>query len=197
MSWHYVTIQLWLGTARDSETFWNFFAEDESRYELDDYADVPISPFAASQGEIFIDHDFTEGGVEDGDTPLGERFWKYSGGSSWGPIAEERLKGLGIGPVNSHFQIGVDDGPSNAKRWRQVKTPRDASADGVEMHFVGEISYVEWWGRAEDRPDGPPPPPRPVPPPDAEPAVETASNATAAGVIRGGSLLQRLLGRRN
>jgi hypothetical protein len=95
-----LTLQFWAGTATDSDAFWSVFAErdfpeaqtDEEQWAQDD---TPISLFAETQGEVWIDHDATEGAFVGEDGAWADRVGAYSWNPLW--VAEVERRAIAAG----------------------------------------------------------------------------------------------------
>ncbi len=115
-------VDVWLGRVDDQAAYEDFFAESYG----DD--DGPISPFAASQGVTFYDHEFIERRRTDSFLSLDEAFEGISFGSSF---VEEVRAQIGAFDYNLVVACYSDD----------FSSPRSASGEGVELAYVGRFTY--------------------------------------------------------
>lgn len=138
-----ITSQFWIGIF-DSETcFHEFFAEDDAYIseENEHKDDYPLSRFAASQGEIWYDHDFLEPGFNDGDTTdLARKFSAHSWVKSWAPLVKAKMKDAGLESINAFALMGVDT-PRMAQRYYQIARPRSHHAPGIDLVYIGELTH--------------------------------------------------------
>lgn len=121
----------WIGKFESKELFFDFIKEDQSRYELEDYDDVPISKFAKSQGEIFIDHDFMESGFEELTKDIKIQFEKYSYAYSW--RKELELKCSKLAETKNNTLIFIKES--------EIEKPTSVSGDGFTLEYLGPIAY--------------------------------------------------------
>ncbi|AXT59258.1 hypothetical protein D1816_02470 [Aquimarina sp. AD10] len=121
----------WIGKFESEKLYYDFVGEDDSRYELEDYDDVPVSKFAESQGEIWIDHDFMESGFEKPIKDIKNQFKKYSYSYNWGTEFENRYSKLNESEYNTLIFINAD----------QIKNPRSIKDTGIVLKYLGVIEY--------------------------------------------------------
>ena len=121
----------WIGRFESEELYFDFVGEDDSRYELDDYDDVPVSKFAESQGEVWIDHDFMESGFEAPQSSLAKQFDKYSYSYNWGRELEKKCVNLKSENTNALIFLNED----------QISNPKSVEGHGFEITYVGVIEY--------------------------------------------------------
>jgi len=86
-----VKSHFWIGQFESEELYNEFIREDYSLCDSEDYDDTPISKFAESQGETWIDHDFLESGFEPHQVNIKEQFGGYSYAEEWGAELEKNL----------------------------------------------------------------------------------------------------------
>lgn len=143
--WPTHTAQFWVGYAKDSATFWAMFGErdfpepqtDEEQWAQDD---MPISLFAETQGEIYIDHDFTEGAYVGNDGPWPDRLRAHSWSMFWAEEVLNRAQEAGHPAPNAFFFCGYDKGPTGEKL-PTIKNPRDIDTDDVRMAYIGAVTH--------------------------------------------------------
>ena len=121
----------WVGKFESEALYFDFVAEDDSRYELEDYDDIPVSKFAASQGEVWIDHDFMESGFEPNQVSLKKQFAPYSYAYDWGAELEKRCANLKLEGANT--LIFLNEG--------QISNPVSVDGPGFKLVYVGVIAY--------------------------------------------------------
>jgi len=121
----------WIGRFESEKLYFDFVGEDDSRYELEDYDDVPISKFAESQGEIWIDHDFMESGFEEPKADIKKQFDKYSYAYNWGVELEKRCSKLTKSDNNTLIFINEN----------QIKEPNSVYEKGFTLEYLGTIEY--------------------------------------------------------
>lgn len=121
----------WVGKFDTESIYFDFVGEDDSRYKLEDYDDVPVSKFAESQGEIWIDHDFMESGFEEPNADIKVQFNKYSYSNFWGEEFEKRCSKLGESAHN--VLVFITD--------HQIEKPRSVSGKGFTLDYLGTIQY--------------------------------------------------------
>lgn len=121
----------WIGKFESENLYFDFVGEDNSRYELEDYDDVPISKFAKSQGEIWIDHDFMESGFEKPNNDIKTQFGKYSYAYNWGKELEKRCLKLTESENNTLIFISES----------QIKNPTSTNGKGFSLEYLGTIEY--------------------------------------------------------
>lgn len=126
-----VKSHFWIGKFESEDIFGDFVGEDESRYELEDYDDIPISKFATSQGEIWIDHDFMESGFEEPNKDVKIQFKKYSYAYNWGEELERRCSKLPETGYNALIFISED----------QIDNPKSVIGNGFILEYLGTIEY--------------------------------------------------------
>jgi hypothetical protein len=115
-------VDVWLGRVADQAAYEDFFAESYG----DD--DGPISPFAASQGVTFYDHDFIDRRRADAFSSLDEAFEGISFGSSFVEEVRAQIPEFDYNLVVACYS---DD----------FSAPRSASGEGVELIYVGRYIY--------------------------------------------------------
>lgn len=115
-------VDVWLGRSADAKAFEAFFEESYGE------GDEPTSPFAASQGVTFYDHDFIDRVRADAFSSLDDAFSGLSYGSSF--IEEVRAK-LGEFDYNLVVACYSDD----------FSAPRSASGEGIELEYVGRFAF--------------------------------------------------------
>ncbi|WP_394747432.1 immunity 22 family protein [Spongiimicrobium salis] len=121
----------WVGRFTSEELYFDFVGEDHSRYELEDYDDVPISKFAASQGEVWIDHDFMESGFEEPQAHIKEQFGHYSYAKNWGTELEQQCAGRI--PKNSNVLVFLNE--------NQIAKPQSVEGPDFELIYIGVLEY--------------------------------------------------------
>jgi len=121
----------WIGKFDSEDLYFDFVGEDNSRYELDNYDDIPVSKFAKSQGEIWIDHDFMESGFEEPNKDIKIQFNKYSYSFNWGKELEKRCLKLTESENNTLIFINED----------QIEKPNSVSGNGFTLEYMGTIEY--------------------------------------------------------
>lgn len=140
--------QFWVGQFDSRQRFDDFVGEnpdywseeEEDEDEEEEEEDIPMSPFAASQGEIWIDEDFMEAGYNDDNVAMPEKFRGYSYWEQWGEPLTRKLASLGIEDVNALIMLGIDE-PPNGSEHLQVTDPQSHKAEGINLVFVGEIEH--------------------------------------------------------
>ncbi len=157
-----LTSQFWVGWCDDPDEITDFFSEepyyarfneleaklangeiDETIYakreeELDN---CPITDFAKSQGERFLDHDFIEWRWEPDCKPLVEMFSGSSWVEMWAEKVEDRAKSLGVGKINCFVMIGLEEGVNPPQ---QVEKPCDIKLKSGTLVFIGEITHCDY-----------------------------------------------------
>lgn len=119
------TSHFFLGKVTDLAEYEAFIAE---QYDDDD---TPLSEFCASQGKMFIDHDFMELGFrEDGET-LAQFFAQYSYAEHWAGALCQRAESQQLTDANA--LLFVTDS--------EIAEPRFVSASGFALHYMGKLSY--------------------------------------------------------
>jgi hypothetical protein len=113
-------VDVWLGRVADQAAYEDFFAESYG----DD--DGPISPFAASQGVTFYDHDFIDRRRADAFSSLDEAFEGISFGSSF---VEEVWAQIVEFDYNVVVACYSDD----------FSSPRSARLEGVQLTYVWSL----------------------------------------------------------
>lgn len=121
----------WIGKFDSEDLYFDFIGEDNSRYELEDYDDVPVSKFAKSQGEIWIDHDFMESGFEKPNKDIKIQFDKYSYAYNWGKELEKRCSEFT--PLENNTLIFINE--------NQIKKPSSVKGNGFNLEYLGIIEY--------------------------------------------------------
>ena len=121
----------WVGRFETQNLYFDFVAEDESLYELEDSDDAPISKFAKSQGEIWIDHDFMETGFEEPTDDIKKQFSKYSYAYNWGEELERRCSTLKLDNINTLIFLNQD----------QISSPTSVEGAGFKLEYIGVIEY--------------------------------------------------------
>ncbi|SFW23666.1 immunity 22 family protein [Cellulophaga fucicola] len=121
----------WIGKFENESLYYNFIAEDDSRYELEDYDAIPVSKFAKSQGEIWIDHDFMESRFEKPTKDIKNQFNKYSYSNHWESELENRCSKLSESEFNTLIFISED----------QIKNPKSIKETGITLEYLGVIEY--------------------------------------------------------
>jgi len=157
-----LTSQFWVGWCDDPDEITKFFSE-ESHYakfreletklangEIDDkeydkreqeLEDNPITEFAKSQGEQFIDHDFIEWRWEPDCKPLVEMFSGSSWVEMWAEKVKERAKDLGVGKINCFVMVGLDSGATPPQ---EVEKLCDIQLRSGTLTFIGEITHDDY-----------------------------------------------------
>lgn len=120
----------WIGNFESEELFFDFIKEDHSRYELDDYDDIPNSKFTESQKEVWIDYDFLEFGFEKPQASLLDQFKEYSYSDGWGTELEMKKTSLSLAPNTIVF---TDED--------QISTPTSVNDPKFELIYLGVIEY--------------------------------------------------------
>jgi len=102
--------------------------------------ETPISLFAQTQGETFIDHDFTEGAYV-GDTGTWiDRVGDHSWSEFWADEVLNLAKGAGFENPNAFFMCG-DGRESDGNAVRTIAHPQNIDQDGVTMTYVGQVTH--------------------------------------------------------
>jgi hypothetical protein len=117
----YETVSVWVGSFESEGDFEAYFEES---YESDD---LPISPFAAGQGEQFYDHDFVERSFH---TPTHDPDRLLAGHSFSRSYAENFAQAF-------HQHVGR---PINAivLVWNnEIDAPRSVDSPGCHLIFLG------------------------------------------------------------
>lgn len=130
-----MTAHFWAGKFDNESRFNDFFEESYPEENEDDDDDAPISKFAESQGETWIDHDFLEKGFEDSSLSLQDRFMKYSYGEHWFAEFEKRLTKKGLSDSNTIVMNLFDEGTS------EIESPQSFSGTGFDVHYLGTIEF--------------------------------------------------------
>lgn len=134
------TLQFWIGYASSERVFNRFVAEDPTFWDTEDEdEDIPLSPFAASQGESWYDHDFLESGYSTQLGNIAERFQGYSYVDQWAPWVEAQAKRTSLSEFNAFVLMGVDQRPGS--EYRQISKPRSYSEEGLKLVYLGEFSF--------------------------------------------------------
>lgn len=140
--WPTVTSQFWVGRCDNNDVFWNMFGErefpeaqtDEEQWAQDD---TPISLFAETQDEIYLDHDFNEGAYVGDDGLWRDRVGNHSWSQFWADDVLQRAKDAGQTAPNSFFMCGFDSHDQTPL----IRNPRDIKSPGVDMVYIGEIVH--------------------------------------------------------
>lgn len=115
-------VEVWLGLAKNKTTYRAFLKE---QYKDDNQ---PISPFAASQGETFYDHDFLETEFCGEGMSVSDSLYSVSYGSSFaGQVAEA------AGDVRFNFFI--------LSYSEDFSAPKSAQSDGIELTYIGRFEF--------------------------------------------------------
>ena len=141
---HRVRSQFWVGRFRTDEAFRDFFAERED----DPLAELPISEFAGSQGEQWLDHDFIETGFEDSERTLEEKFEASSWATFWIPFVAGEVEKRDLGPINAFAMVNCDNGRDGAFRAR-VSNPSDVHVERAELFYLGEFEHSDGYSDAD------------------------------------------------
>jgi hypothetical protein len=121
------TSHFWAGHFTNVDEFEALFAETYS-----DEDDIPISPFAASQNEIFYDHDLLEYGISDSATSIKELVEGYSYADQWLSDFEAKLETLGLTDVNAFIFISADE----------IDEPQSiGTSPSSYLRYLGSIPY--------------------------------------------------------
>ncbi len=126
-------IDFWIGSFANLEAVSQFFRE-----QYDD-EDKPLSRFAESQGESWIDHDFLEFGFEDGSLSIKDKFQKYSYSEHWLETIENLGRQLKINEFNAIVMCFYDEDRS------QINNPKSFFSDKYNMKYVGVIEFDSEW----------------------------------------------------
>lgn len=143
--WPTHTAQFWVGYAEDSAAFWAMFGErefpvpqtDEVQWAQDD---TPISLFAQTQGELYIDHDFTEGAYLGDNGPWLDRLHGHSWSEFWAEEVLNRAIKSGHPAPNAFFFCGYGKGPKGDLK-PGIKHPKDIDTDKVRMAYIGTVTH--------------------------------------------------------
>ncbi|MFK7970519.1 MAG: immunity 22 family protein [Bacteroidia bacterium] len=122
--------QFWVGRFVNENIFHDFFEE-----VFTDNDDDPISRFAESQNEIWIDHDFMEIGFEEINNSIADRFKNYSYADKWIEPFEKKLNEKDLTNVNVIIMVSYDNDRS------QISSPKSHKEEGLQIIFLGEIEY--------------------------------------------------------
>lgn len=122
--------QFWAGRFENENVFNAFFKEIYS-----DNDDEPISKFAKSQGETWIDHDFLEIGYEENEKSINEKFRYYSYAEKWLDIFELRLKKKKLRDINALIMVNYN------RNYSQIESPKSYEEDKFKIEYLGEIEY--------------------------------------------------------
>jgi hypothetical protein len=126
------TCDFWIGHFQDSKDYFDFFGENSQFYKDDnDIGEKYISEFAKSQGETWIDHDFTESGFEDGKDSLNDKFKKYSYSDQWIPEVINRTDGISLKDIN--VIVFVTKG--------EIEKPTSVTNSKFSLIYIGQIEY--------------------------------------------------------
>lgn len=112
---------MWLGTAESNESFEQFLAEDMT-------TDGPVSAFAASQGETFIDSDFLEFFHAEGQPSLSDLLAGASYGESFIPEVIAAAPAIAINCAILGFE-------------EEFSSPRSCKGEGITLTYIGEFDY--------------------------------------------------------
>ena len=141
-----ITQQIWIGTADTKDALNDLMQERKAYYsEENEEAEgtdehIALSGFTEAMGQVSYDHDFLEyGTAKPGDT-LEERFKGHSWVEHWAPLVRDMMSAAELDAANAFIIMGVDDGPNRA-RYLQIKSPKDLSADGVVLRYLGEVTH--------------------------------------------------------
>lgn len=154
-----ITSQFWVGYCDDPDEITDFFSEDAYYAKLQNLADkfdkgkidnveyekqerqlddCPITDFAKSQGEKFIDHDFIEWRWEPECKPLNEMFSGTSWIEMWANLVTERAYGLGVEKINCFVMVGLNESVSPPQK---IKKPSDIRLSSGSLVFIGEVTH--------------------------------------------------------
>lgn len=114
-------VKVWLGRADSKETFEQFYQEGMS-------TDGPVSAFAASQNESFIDSDFIEFYFDEKGESLSDLFT----GASYGESFVDQV--LAAAPKDS-FNCGI------LEYRDEISSPTSFEGQGIDLRFLGEFDY--------------------------------------------------------
>ncbi|MFD1000343.1 immunity 22 family protein [Ohtaekwangia kribbensis] len=123
----------WIGKFDNSTDYFDFVGENPEFYQ--DEADIDekyISKFAKSQRENWIDHDFMESGLENGEESFFERFKKYSYSDQWIKTLSERISETDLSEINT--VIFITKG--------RIKNPISISESNFTLRYIGQIEYT-------------------------------------------------------
>ncbi|MFK7770918.1 MAG: immunity 22 family protein [Saprospiraceae bacterium] len=123
-------IQFWAGNFSSKMIFDSFFKE--SYFEDDS---IPISEFAKSQDETWIDYDFLEIGFENEDKSIKNKFSEYSYSESWTSEFEKRIIIKNFQEVNS-IVIGSFDNEE-----KLIEFPKSVFLDDFRLEYLGVIEF--------------------------------------------------------
>lgn len=120
------TSHFWAGHFPGIDEFTSLFVETYSEDE------TPISLFAASQNELFYDHDFLEYGFAEEAKTIEDMIDGYSYSDQWGSTFALLIEELGLKHVNSFVFISGNeiDAPQSVDR-----------GSGIYLRYLGKISY--------------------------------------------------------
>jgi hypothetical protein len=121
----------WAGRFGSKPLFDSFFKEVYS--EDDD--ETPISRFAESQAEKWIDHDCLEVGFENSDAPVEAKLAMYSYADKWLHEFQRRLTAHGLNDVNAVAMCMFNDNDP------QIASPKSFSGEGFSMQYLGTIEF--------------------------------------------------------
>ncbi len=122
--------QFWVGKFENENVFNNFFNEVYSNNDKE-----PISRFAESQNEKWIDHDFLEIGFEESEKTIKEKFGDYSYSDKWMNIFESKLAMKNIEDINAIIMVSYD------KEESQINSPKSYKEEKFQIKYLGEIEY--------------------------------------------------------
>ncbi|CUH81009.1 hypothetical protein TRM7557_03176 [Tritonibacter multivorans] len=143
--WPTHTAQFWVGYAEDSNAFWDMFGErefPEPTTEEEELAqdNTPISLFAETQGELYIDHDLTEGAFIGENRPWFDRIADYSWSQFWGQDVLDRAKSAGHPEPNAFFMCGFERHPGGDMK-PAIKNPSDLNTSRLRMAYIGSVVH--------------------------------------------------------
>jgi hypothetical protein len=118
----------WAGRFESQALLEEFFEESYS-----DEEDIPVSMFAESQGETWIDHDLIECGYEENDLPVEEKFAGYSYAAKWMPEFKRRITELGLPGVNTIVMCSIDESAP------PIAEPQPFNGDGYLAAYLGVL----------------------------------------------------------
>lgn len=120
----------WAGKFENKQVFKLFFEEVYT-----DNDDEPVSKFAESQNETWIDHDFVEIGFEKTEKSIKEKFKNYSYAEKWLNIFECRVKEKNVGDINVIIMVSYDN------EYAQINSPKSYEEENLKIEYLGQIEY--------------------------------------------------------
>ena len=111
---------IWIGVLSEDAPQ-DFF---EEQFEDEDAA---VSPFAESQDEHWIDHDFLEISWQDETTEAAQLIDGHSWSDSYLDAVVGKAKELGLPKINTFVLCGSE----------QIMTPKSVLKNGIDLRFVG------------------------------------------------------------